>query len=126
MLGTKMLKSEFDAKKYAELAKWCNAQEYRTIEDKGDYYEVVDCTPTQEEINEQEKQQLKQQIKEVTSELAQLQGASVCAVSVDDETEYDVIKDGELVTLNESEMQEYYDELSDKRNTLVAKYKELK
>ena len=126
MLGQKMLKTEFDSEKYAEMAKWCNSQEYKTIEDKGDYYEVVDCTPTQEERDAMEKQQLQQQIKEVTSELAQLQGASVCAVSVDDDTEYDIIKDGELVTLNETEMQAYYDELTDKRNDLVARYKELK
>ena len=42
MLGTKMLKSEFNQEKYTELAVWCNNHEYKTIEDKGDYYEVVD------------------------------------------------------------------------------------
>ena len=44
---------------YAEVAKWCNANN-ATIEDKGEYYEVVEIAPpTQQEINEAEIQRLK-------------------------------------------------------------------
>lgn len=41
--------------KYAEAAKWCNEQGTATIEDKGDYYEVVAIVipePTPEEIQD--------------------------------------------------------------------------
>lgn len=46
-------------KKYAEAAQWCNEDGWATIEDKGDYYEVVAIPkppePTPEEIAEREK-----------------------------------------------------------------------
>ena len=46
-------------KKYAEAAQWCNENGWATIEDKGDYYEVVAIPkppePTAEEIAEREK-----------------------------------------------------------------------
>lgn len=45
-------------KKYAEAAQWCNEDGWATIEDKGDYYEVVAIPkppePTAEEIAERE------------------------------------------------------------------------
>lgn len=123
MLGTKMMKSEFEPNKYAKLASWCNSQQYKTIEDKGDYYEVVDCTPTQEELNAQERITIQNEIAQITNELAQVNGASICAT---ESAEYDIIKGGELVTMSENEMQDYYIELVNKRSELVAKYKELK
>ena len=46
-------------KKYSEAANWCNEYIYAHIEDKGDYYEVVEDPrppePTPEEIAEREK-----------------------------------------------------------------------
>lgn len=48
MLGTKIYKN--DMSNYTECAIWCNANN-ATIEDKGDYYEVVNLPiPTLEEI----------------------------------------------------------------------------
>lgn len=48
MIGTKIYKA--DMSNYTECAKWCNANN-ATIEDKGDYYEVVTLPlPTLEEI----------------------------------------------------------------------------
>lgn len=126
MLRTKMYKSEFNQAEYAEMANWCNSQQYKTINDMGDYYEVVDCTPTQEELNANKKQQLEKEISKINSQLAQLQGISVCAVSVDGVNQYDVFKDGVLVVMNETEFQNYFDELSDKRSDLLTQYKELK
>lgn len=41
MIGTKFYKNDFDNDKYAECAKWCNETQQATIEDKGEYYEVV-------------------------------------------------------------------------------------
>lgn len=41
MIGTKFFKENFDGKNYADAAKWCNANG-ATIEDKGEYYEVVE------------------------------------------------------------------------------------
>lgn len=53
MIGTKLYKNNTDDMvRYTDVAIWCNANN-ATIEDKGDYYEVVEIfnyIPTQEEI----------------------------------------------------------------------------
>lgn len=52
MIGTKFYKGKYKGKDYAECAIWCNANN-ATIEDKGDYYEVVALPlPTFEEIKD--------------------------------------------------------------------------
>lgn len=56
MLGTKFEKPLVDLEGYAKAAQWCNEQGTATIEDKGDYYEVVEIVipePTPEEIQAQ-------------------------------------------------------------------------
>lgn len=40
MIGTKLYKNREEMEKYTDIAVWCNAH-MATIEDKGDYYEVV-------------------------------------------------------------------------------------
>ena len=59
-------------KKYAEAAKWCNEDGWATIEDKGDYYEVVAIPkppePTPEEIAEREKAEALAKAKEERAE----------------------------------------------------------
>lgn len=123
-MNTKMLKNEFDNKKYAELASWCNANNHKIV-DTGDAYEAVSCELTEQDLNEQKKQQLQKQITDINYKLSQLQGISLCAVNVDGVNEYDVFKNGELVVMNETEFQNYFDELSDKRSDLLQQYKEL-
>lgn len=113
-------KSEFDSKKYAQLASWCNANNHKIV-DTGDAYEAVPCELTKQDI----KPQLRQQIANINYQLAQLQGISLCAVSVDGNNQYDVFKDGELVVMSETEFQNYFDELSDKRSELLQQYKEV-
>lgn len=52
MLGTKLIKGRYSNKEYADLAVWCNANGC-TIEDMGEYYEVVEIpvhVETAEEI----------------------------------------------------------------------------
>lgn len=57
MLGTKIYKT--DMSNYTESAVWCNANN-ATIEDKGDYYEVVTLPlPTLEEIKQHKIAELK-------------------------------------------------------------------
>jgi hypothetical protein len=54
MLGTKLYKGKYTNKEYADLACWCNANN-ATIEDKGEYYEVVEIpvhVPTVEELQQ--------------------------------------------------------------------------
>lgn len=59
MLGTKIYKT--DMSNYTECAIWCNANN-ATIEDKGDYYEVVTLPlPTLEEIKQRKIAALKAQ-----------------------------------------------------------------
>ena len=52
MIGTKLYKNNpNDMNKYTDCAVWCNANN-ATIEDKGEYYEIVEIkpyTPTKEE-----------------------------------------------------------------------------
>lgn len=61
MIGTKFCKDNFNREEYAKCAKWCN-QNNATIEDKGDYYEVVTLPlPTLEEIKAAKIAELKAQ-----------------------------------------------------------------
>lgn len=54
MLGKKLYKGQYANKEYADLAIWCNANNC-TIEDKGEYCEVVEISPyvpTEAELQE--------------------------------------------------------------------------
>jgi hypothetical protein len=122
MLGTKMLKSEFDQDKYIELAKWCNSHEYKTIEDKGDYYEIVDCTPSEDELKANKKGRLLQQLTEVNAKIQELDVASLCD-NGDDTT--NVIIDGEFKTLTADELDEYHTNTMIERANILQKIKGL-
>lgn len=62
MIGTKFYKDNYDLNAYSSCAKWCNSNN-ATIEDKGEYYEVVEIKPpTQEEINAMEVERLKSEL----------------------------------------------------------------
>lgn len=124
MLGKKMYKHDFSEVEYRNIAQWCNEHNC-TIEDKGTYYEVVKVDNTALE-NEFKKQNIQSEIKAINIKLSELRGISECAISVDGENQYDVFVDGELKVMNETEFQNYFDELSNKRSDLLAQYKELK
>ena len=50
MVGTKFYKDNYDLNAYASTAEWCNSNN-ATIEDKGEYYEVVEIpAPSLEEV----------------------------------------------------------------------------
>ena len=123
MLGTKMYKNQFDEVKYCQFAKWCNVNNC-TIEDKGDFYEVVniDVSDTEQQIK---KVNLKTQIREINIQISELRGVSKCAISVDGVNEYDVFVDSQLVTMKEPEFLNYFDELTNKRSELLQQYKEM-
>lgn len=125
MLGTKILKDNFNQELYSKCVVWCN-NHYAKIVEYEFYYEVVDNHPTDEQIKAQKEQELKQQLNDINYNIALMQGISVCAVSVDGNNEYDVIKDGELVTLNETEFNNYFDELTDKRSSIITQLKAVK
>ena len=44
MIGTKFYKDNYDLDDYSQAAEWCNTNN-ATIEDKGEYYEVVEIPP---------------------------------------------------------------------------------
>lgn len=74
MLGTKIYKT--DTSNYTECAIWCNANN-ATIEDKGEYYEVVTLPlPTLEEIKAAKITELKVQRDEAEVEPITYQGYS--------------------------------------------------
>lgn len=76
MVGTKFYKGKYKDKDYAECAMWCNANK-ATIEDKGDYYEVVTLPlPTLEEIKAAKIAELKAQRDEAEVEPINYQGYS--------------------------------------------------
>nr|DAG43664.1 MAG TPA: hypothetical protein [Caudoviricetes sp.] len=124
MLGNKMYKQDFNEVEYAKMADWCNENDC-AIEDKGTYYEVVEVDNTELE-NEFKKLNLKNEISSINTKISELRGVSECAISVDGNNEYDVFKDDVLVTMNETEFLNYFDELTNKRSDLLQQYKELK
>lgn len=117
-------KSEFDEQTYYELSQWCNANKY-TIEDRGDEYVAIPLEDVPVD-HEMQKELLQQQIQAINIKISELRGVSECAISVDGNNVYDVFVDGELVTMNETEFLNYFDELSNKRSDLLQQYKELK
>lgn len=123
MLGTKMLKSEFNQAEYAKMANWCNNQQYKTIKDMGDYYEVVDCTPTQAGLNAGKKAELLTQLKDVNTQIQELDVASMCD-NGNDTT--DVVVNGELVTMTGEELDDYHTNIMALRANILHQIKELK
>ena len=123
MLGTKMLKSEFNQAKYAELASWCNNKPHTTIKDMGDYYEVVDCTPTEEENKAIRKSELLSQLKNVNTELAELDVAVLCD-NGDDTT--DVVINNDVITMKYDELDEYHTAKMQERANILSELKALK
>ena len=51
-IGYKLSKAEKNTKKYTEMAVWCNSNN-ATIEDKGEYYEIVAVVIPEPTIEEQ-------------------------------------------------------------------------
>lgn len=123
-MNTTIKKSEFDEQTYYELSQWCNANRY-TIEDRGEEYVAVPLEDTKADPTLQ-KELLQQQIQAINIKISELRGVSECAISVDGNNEYDVFKDGVLVTMNETEFLNYFDELTNTRSNLLQQYKELK
>lgn len=117
-------KSEFDEQTYYELSQWCNENGY-TIEDRGSEYVAIPLSEVPVD-NELQKQLLQQQIQAINIKISELRGVSECAISVDGNNEYDVFKDGVLVTMSETEFLNYFDELTNTRSDLLQQYKELK
>lgn len=123
MLGKKMYKHNFDEVEYKIMADWCNEHNC-TIEDKGEFYEVVKVDNTELE-NQLKKENLQSDISAINIKLSELSGVRECATLVDGVNQYDVFKDGTLITMNETEFQTYFDELTIKRSELLQQYKEL-
>lgn len=99
MIGKKFDKKNYDLNEYSAVAEWCNANN-ATIEDKGEYYEVVEIpAPTQEELNAVE-------IERIKAELAA--------------TDYKCLKyvDGALSESEYAEVKAYRQALRDKINSL--------
>lgn len=124
MLGKKMYKDKFNEVAYKKMADWCNENNC-AIEDKGDFYEVVEYDLSAVE-SEFKKRNIESDIKAINIKISELRGVSECAVSVDGDNEYDVIIDGELVVMNDTQFQNYFDELSNKRSDLLQQFKELR
>ncbi len=123
MLGTKMLKSEFNQAKYAELASWCNNQPHATIADKGDYYEVVDCTPTEQQQKAVRKSELLSQLQTVNTDLQELDVAVLCD-NGDDTT--DVVINNDVITMTSDELDEYHTTKMQERVKILTELKALK
>lgn len=123
MLGTKMLKSEFNQSKYAELASWCNNQPHATIKDMGDYYEVISCTPTEEENKAVKKSELLSQLQTVNTELTELDVAMLCD-NGDNTT--DVVINNDIITMTSDELDEYHTAKMQERANILAELKALK
>ena len=65
-LGTKCYKDNFDSKLYTRMADFCNSTMSYQIEDKGEYYEIVERVteePSEKELLEREKAELEAWLK---------------------------------------------------------------
>lgn len=61
MIGTRFYKGQFEDADYTSAAEWCNETQQATIDDMGEYYEVVALPqPTLDEIKQQKIDYLKQ------------------------------------------------------------------
>lgn len=118
MIGTIIEKPINDYEKYEVLAYWCNENK-ATIEDKGEYYEVVALPePTAEEIAEQAMAQAKaERAAEVERLTVEVEGMifdadetsqarmSVAASSMtDDETNVWVLHDNSVVQVTKAQL----------------------
>lgn len=66
-LGTKCYKDNFDSKLYTRMADFCNSTMSYQIEDKGEYYEIVERIteePSKKELLEREKAELEAWLKD--------------------------------------------------------------
>lgn len=60
MIGTRFYKGQFSDEDYASAAAWCNETQLATIDDMGDYYEVVALPqPSLDDIKEKKIAELK-------------------------------------------------------------------
>jgi hypothetical protein len=110
MLGTKLYKGKYTNKEYADLAIWCNANN-ATIEDKGEYYEVVEIpAPSLEELK-------KAKLQEVDSFIAsKITGGFVSTCYNGKNILYDTDTDTQLtmsIAKNCSEGERFAEELPD-------------
>lgn len=117
-----MSKSQFNQVTYSELVEWCNAQQTATIEDKGDYYEVVDCTPTQQQQNEVKKSELLVQLQDVNTELQELDVAMMCD-NGNDTT--DIVINGNVTTMTGDEIDAYHTNKMQERVNILKELKTL-
>lgn len=120
MIGTKMSKSQFNQFNYSELAEWCNAQQNATIEDKGDYYEVVDCTQTKQQQDATRKEELLVQLQDVNAQLQELDVAMMCDNGDDTTT---VVINNVVTTMTSDEIDAYHTNKMQERVNILNEIK---
>ena len=119
MIGTRFSKPLNDARGYAEASVWC-VKNHATIEDKGEYYEVVAIpAPSPEEIAAQALEQAKAERADAVAALTvevdgmvfdgdekaqeRMARAVLMAESLDEETEW-VLADSTVVVVTASQL----------------------
>lgn len=66
MIGQKLYKNKANNKSYADIAVWCNNNNAH-IEDKGEYFEVVENEPVAEQTAEEKIFDLEKQIEQINT-----------------------------------------------------------
>lgn len=59
------------------------------------------------------------ELQSINNQLNELNAAAVCAESIDGEDMYSIFKDGKVTTMNDTELNEYHDTLTDRRLELL-------
>ena len=96
MIGTKLYKNnQNDMARYTDTALWCN-ENNATIEDKGEYYEVVTILePTQAQKNQEQANNAKSELRSLAIDamMAQLAGGDITAQQTEYQSNIAVLSD---------------------------------
>lgn len=108
-IGYKLYKEDKTIKNYAEMAQWCNFNNAH-IEDKGDYYEVVENIPYQPTIEEQ--------IAELEMQIEQLNTKMLRDIII--------LQNPNATEQEKEQAQTYFNEKIEQKQALVEQINELK
>ncbi|MBR4633069.1 MAG: hypothetical protein IKO48_07135 [Elusimicrobia bacterium] len=109
-VGYKLYKDKVNNKSYADMAVWCNNNNAH-IEDKGDYFEVVENEPAAEPTTQEKVFELEKQIENINMTMVR---------------DLLIIADDEQTTEKKQEAKQYLSQKKIQKNDLIGKINKLR